>query len=489
MLRSGGPDAAQLLRSGGPDVAQWRPGCVRHCGSCGVLAETADGDPPGGEVLLLEPRARGPEEAALLLGTTDGRVEKGEGRSSSLGGMEGKEAEPVSLGGWLAGFRDVWLGGLQANRPWPSTSSHLDPFGDQPVEGQPRVEASRDCQLRSAAGAAVQIVKSREGAQQGDPMGPLFLAAPLQVVLEWVQKKHPGVIVFAYLDDACLLDPPLAAADVDSTCVEDAVAPSLHIKPGESAAYSPEGDTNCVPEAVPRVPGKPGFIDVLWVPAGENAAVAEEMRRTRRTHCGAYFMRNSPSLAVVACALIVGESFDLTGTHWLACGGEDIKVLNAECAGQRLLLLDVAAARPMVRLPPQRSSMMAPDAAASDVAAARPMARLPPQRSSMMAPDAAASDVAAAQPMVRLPPQRSSMMAPDAAASDVDESKVAVYGCMWPHQLMPMGVSYGGLGPAALAFLQRGQWRLRGRRYVEEDVEEQEEVVEDDGVQRQVMLL
>ncbi|KAK3274026.1 hypothetical protein CYMTET_17768 [Cymbomonas tetramitiformis] len=53
-------------------------------------------------------------------------------------------------------------------------------------------------------------LKSREGAQQGDPLGPLYLAASLQTVLEQVQEGHSEVI--ADLDDVLLMGPPLATA-------------------------------------------------------------------------------------------------------------------------------------------------------------------------------------------------------------------------------------------------------------------------------------
>eukprot|EP00854_Cymbomonas_tetramitiformis_P034055 gene34055-biopygen7363 len=51
----------------------------------------------------------------------------------------------------------------------------------------------------------MHFVRSKEGAQQGDPIGPLYFVAPLQVVLEQIQERHPGEIVFAYLDDVFLL--------------------------------------------------------------------------------------------------------------------------------------------------------------------------------------------------------------------------------------------------------------------------------------------
>ncbi|KAK3283492.1 hypothetical protein CYMTET_8811 [Cymbomonas tetramitiformis] len=72
------------------------------------------------------------------------------------------------------------------------------------------------------------------------------------------------------------------------------------------------------------------------------------------------------------------------------------------------------------------------------------------------------------------------MMAPGAAARNVEESKVATYGDVPPHQLVTFGVGvYGGLGPAAVAFLKRTQWRFSGRRYLAEDAVEADEVDEE----------
>ncbi|KAK3242256.1 hypothetical protein CYMTET_48049 [Cymbomonas tetramitiformis] len=71
-------------------------------------------------------------------------------------------------------------------------------------------------------------------------------------------------------------------------------------------------------------------------------------------------------------------------------------------------------------------------------------------------------------------------MAPGAAARNVEESKVATYGDVPPHQLVTFGVGvYGGLGPAAVAFLKRTQWRFSGRRYLAEDAVEADEVDEE----------
>ncbi|KAK3232660.1 hypothetical protein CYMTET_56995 [Cymbomonas tetramitiformis] len=48
-------------------------------------------------------------------------------------------------------------------------------------------------------GSAMQYVKSKEDAQQGDPLGPPYLGAPLQTVLERVQKRHPEAVTMEML--------------------------------------------------------------------------------------------------------------------------------------------------------------------------------------------------------------------------------------------------------------------------------------------------
>ncbi|KAK3287022.1 hypothetical protein CYMTET_5432 [Cymbomonas tetramitiformis] len=76
-------------------------------------------------------------------------------------------------------------------------------------------------------------------------------------------------------------------------------------------------------------------------------------------------------------------------------------------------------------------------------------------------------DVATARPMADAH-VGAAMMASGAAAS-----KVATYGNVHPHQLVPFGVEvYGGLGPAAVAFLKRTQRRFSGRQYLAEDAAE-----------------
>ncbi|KAK3289147.1 hypothetical protein CYMTET_3418 [Cymbomonas tetramitiformis] len=148
------------------------------------------------------------------------------------------------------------------------------------------VDANLGFRLGGVDGSVMRFVKSKEGAQQGDPLGPLYLAAPLQVVLERVQEGHPSVVIFAYLDDAFFLGPPVEAALVYDTYMEEAVAIGLDIQPVKSAAFWPEGDASCFEAGMPGARGELDFIDVLGVPVGKAEAVSVEMLKKVEELCG-----------------------------------------------------------------------------------------------------------------------------------------------------------------------------------------------------------
>ncbi|KAK3250613.1 hypothetical protein CYMTET_40017 [Cymbomonas tetramitiformis] len=148
------------------------------------------------------------------------------------------------------------------------------------------VDANLGFRLGGVDGSVMRFVKSKEGTQQGDPLGPLYLAAPLQVVLERVQEGHPSVVIFAYLDDAFFLGPPVEAALAYETYMEEAVAIGLDIQPVKSAAFSPEGDASCFEAGMPGARGELDFIDVLGVPVGKAEAVSVEMLKKVEELCG-----------------------------------------------------------------------------------------------------------------------------------------------------------------------------------------------------------
>eukprot|EP00854_Cymbomonas_tetramitiformis_P016090 gene16090-biopygen16593 len=116
------------------------------------------------------------------------------------------------------------------------------------------VEENLGFRLGGADGSVVRFVKSKEGTQQGDPLGPLYLAAPLQAVLERVQERHPAVVICAFLDDAWFTGPPADAALAYGVYMEEA-AIGLDIQPMNSAAFSPVGDTSCFADCMPVTVG------------------------------------------------------------------------------------------------------------------------------------------------------------------------------------------------------------------------------------------
>ncbi|KAK3241179.1 hypothetical protein CYMTET_49033 [Cymbomonas tetramitiformis] len=106
------------------------------------------------------------------------------------------------------------------------------------------------------------------------------------VVLERVQEGHPSMVIFAYLDDAFFLGPPVEAALAYETYMEEAVAIGLDIQPVKSAAFSPEGDASCFEAGMPGARGELDFIDVLGVPVGMAEAVSVEMLKKVGELCG-----------------------------------------------------------------------------------------------------------------------------------------------------------------------------------------------------------
>ncbi|KAK3262306.1 hypothetical protein CYMTET_28829 [Cymbomonas tetramitiformis] len=131
----------------------------------------------------------------------------------------------------------------------------------------------------------MRFVKSKEGTRHKDALGALYLAAPLQTVLEQVQERHAGVVISSYLDDAFFLGPPTVAALAYETYMEEAATIGLDIQPVKSAAFSPEGDASCFADGMPGARGELDFMDVLGVPVGKAEAVSAEMLKKVEELC------------------------------------------------------------------------------------------------------------------------------------------------------------------------------------------------------------
>ncbi|KAK3273068.1 hypothetical protein CYMTET_18671 [Cymbomonas tetramitiformis] len=131
----------------------------------------------------------------------------------------------------------------------------------------------------------------------GADLGVHTVQAALDRHPEWVcvkadarnafnEERHPSVVIFAYLDDAFFLGPPVEAALAYETYMEEAVAIGLDIQPVKSAAFSPEGDASCFEAGMPGARGELDFIDVLGVPVGKAEAVSVEMLKKVEELCG-----------------------------------------------------------------------------------------------------------------------------------------------------------------------------------------------------------
>ncbi|KAK3273248.1 hypothetical protein CYMTET_18494, partial [Cymbomonas tetramitiformis] len=129
------------------------------------------------------------------------------------------------------------------------------------------VEGNLRFRLGGVDGSVMRFVKPKEGTPQGDPLGPLYMAAPLQRVHE----RHSAVFICAYLDDAFFLGPPAVAALTYGTYIEQAAAIGLDIQPMKSAGFSLVGDTSCFEDGVPA-----RVSSAAWL--GGFAQVCEDMR-------------------------------------------------------------------------------------------------------------------------------------------------------------------------------------------------------------------
>ena len=132
-------------------------------------------------------------------------------------------------------------------------------------------------------------IGSEEGTQQGDPLGPFFMALPLQKVLERTLAAFPDVVILAYLDDIHILGPPDLVRAAYAHMLPALAELGLSINVDKSKVYSPEGPCGAFADVAGPdgpIPGStnalPGLI-VLGVPVGEPSwATAECLRIAAR---------------------------------------------------------------------------------------------------------------------------------------------------------------------------------------------------------------
>jgi hypothetical protein len=125
------------------------------------------------------------------------------------------------------------------------------------------------------ADGSYRWVASEQGTQQGDPLGPFFMALPLQGALEATLAAFPDVIIIAYLDDIHVLGPPdrvrAAYAHLEPALGEL----GLSVNVDKSKVYSPSGPCAAFADVAGPdgpIPGSadalPGLL-VLGVPVGD----------------------------------------------------------------------------------------------------------------------------------------------------------------------------------------------------------------------------
>ncbi|KAK3234088.1 hypothetical protein CYMTET_55654 [Cymbomonas tetramitiformis] len=126
-------------------------------------------------------------------------------------------------------------------------------------------------------------VSSAEGAQQGDPLGPFFMAVALQPALQATLNEHPDVFIMAYLDDIHILGPPDKVRAAYDTIVPLLIAAGLELNVPKSTVFCPDGACpefeDVVDEAGTPMPGAvvplPG-VKVLGIPVGSDQWVADK---------------------------------------------------------------------------------------------------------------------------------------------------------------------------------------------------------------------
>eukprot|EP00854_Cymbomonas_tetramitiformis_P005505 gene5505-biopygen5513 len=94
---------------------------------------------------------------------------------------------------------------------------------------------------QGADGQQFRWVDSAGGAQQGDPLGPFFMAVALQPVLRATLSGHPDVYVMAYLDDIHLLGPPDVVRAAYDTIVPLLGAMGMELNVAKSTVFCPDG--------------------------------------------------------------------------------------------------------------------------------------------------------------------------------------------------------------------------------------------------------
>lgn len=145
--------------------------------------------------------------------------------------------------------------------------------------------------VQEDAGLELHAVLSRDGTQQGCPLGPLLFALLLHPVLRAVMAEHPGLSMLpSFLDDTGIPGPPELVAAAFKTLVRlGKDMADLTVNRSKCSVYAPSADTvlTCFPAEVrgardERLPG----VTVLAAAIGADAWVTQQVRETAEKAAG-----------------------------------------------------------------------------------------------------------------------------------------------------------------------------------------------------------
>ncbi|MDO9013575.1 MAG: reverse transcriptase domain-containing protein, partial [Polynucleobacter sp.] len=119
-------------------------------------------------------------------------------------------------------------------------------------------------------------IASREGVQQGDPLGPFLFCLGIQAILADLTVSHPECKILAYMDDISILGPPAAALRVFHDLQTGCVPVGLRVNPDKCVIFSrTQNLVGLDVGSTPVVDMESSCIKVLGVPLGEDAACGQ----------------------------------------------------------------------------------------------------------------------------------------------------------------------------------------------------------------------
>ena len=126
------------------------------------------------------------------------------------------------------------------------------------------------------------LLKSQQGTQQGDPLGPALFSAAIQQVVEQLAREHPLLWHVWYLDDGILVGEEHELRKVLGLLTENFRALSLDVNFGKSRIWTMQG-SHAPGSPVPTPPWEEPK-KVLGVPFGSEAAVRSFLEEVIKEH-------------------------------------------------------------------------------------------------------------------------------------------------------------------------------------------------------------